>query len=693
MRTPTEDIEIRRFFVVAAAIATLAILVAGFFILRGRRPFVPRFGADVRRLVSAERIGETLEVLAKSPHRTGTPANAAAADEIARRLTAAGLKPWSDVHEVELWEPEALSLALTKPVARTFDLHERALPEDPATAVANEELPFLAYAPDADVEAPIVYAGFGAPADFAVLRKAGVDARGKIALVKAQGVCLGMKSLAAERAGAVGLLVYFEPRDQSDAKAPNPPGPPTNRWAAPRGTLLKHFLRPGDPRRAKAAGVDTQPKIPALAISQDVAEALLKEIGGPAPPADWKGLLEAPYTLGPGPARARMTVRGKTSRASLRNVLATISGGDPKGAPVVLGSHIDAWVYGAVDPSSGTAAVLEVATVLARLADRGWTPSRPIVFAFFDGEEFGMLGSTRWFETRLAGADLPALAFLVVDSAVRANAFHAGTTPGLRGPLAEALALVDDPDSGKPLQGSPGEPALPGFSNDAAPFLGFSATPVAELGFGRWTGGSHTLYDTATWLTRFGDPGFRRTAALARVAALYVGMLATPRFFPLRFTELSDFTNREIREIQGRNPASIGWVPQAARSLSRQIEGFEAGARAWDARTRASRGPGKDAGRFDRNVSLALNAFGAPGESFGRGCRLWGPSPETGCGAAGLPALEEAVRRGDRVAAGKEIDRLAAAFSRAREQLVVANLLADGGRPLARPASGGARRP
>src|SRR5512140_939312 len=278
MSPPAEDIEIRRFFVVAAAIATLAILVAGFFILRGRRPFVPRFGADVGKLVSAERIGETLEIIAKSPHRTGTPANAVAADEIARRLTAAGLKPWSDVHEVELWVPEALALALTKPVAKTFDLHERALAEDPATAVAKEELPFLAYAPDADVEAPVVYAGFGAPADFAVLRKAGVDVRGRIALVKAQGVCLGMKSLAAERAGAVGLLIYGEPRDQGNVKAPDPPGPPTNRSAAPRGTLLKYFLRPGDPRRAKAAGVDTQPKIPALAISQDVAEALLKEI-------------------------------------------------------------------------------------------------------------------------------------------------------------------------------------------------------------------------------------------------------------------------------------------------------------------------------------------------------------------------------------------------------------------------------
>ncbi len=680
MRTPTEDIEIRRVFVVAAAALTLAILVAGFFVLRGRRPFVSRFGADVQRLVSPARIGETVEVLAKRPHRAGTTANAAAADEIARRLTASGLKPWSDVHEVELWEPVALSLALTKPAARNFDLHERALAEDPATSVANEELPFLAYAPDGDVEAAVVYAGFGGPADFAVLRKAGVDVRGKIALVKAQGVCRGMKTLAAERAGAAGLLIYIEPRDQGIVKPSYPLGPSTNRWAASRGTLLKYFLRPGDPRRAKAAGVDTLPKIPALAISQDVAEALLKEMGGPAPPPDWKGLLDAPYSLGPGPARARMTVRGKTVRASLRNVFATIPGSDPKAAPVVLGSHIDAWVYGAVDPSSGTAAVLEVATVLAALADRGWTPSRPVVFAFFDGEEFGMLGSTRWLEARLAGAELPALAFVNVDSAVRANDFYASTTPGLRGPLAEVLALVNDPDSGKSLRESSGEPALPGFSSDAAPFLGFSATPVAELGFGRWYGSYHTLYDTVTWLKRFGDPGFRRTAALAHVGALYVGALATPRIFPLRFSEISDFTNREIREIQARHPASIAWIPQVARSLASQIEGFERSARAWDARALASRGPGKDAGRFDRSVSLALGAFGAPGDSFGRGCRLWGPSLETGCGTTALAELEEAIGRNDRAAAVREVGRLTNAFSTARDLLLVAERAAEGTR-------------
>ena len=188
-------------------------------------------------------------------------------------------------------------------------------------------------------------------------------------------------------------------------------------------------------------------------------------------------------------------------------------------------------------------------------------------------------------------------------------------------------------------------------------------------------------------MKRFGDPGFTRTATLGRILALYAGVLATPRFFPLRFGELADFASRQIRETQARHP-SIGWVPQIVRPLASQIDLFEAEARTWDARVRAARGPGKDAGRFDRLVSVALGAFATPAAAFGRGCRLWGPSAETGCGAAALPALEEAIGRNDRAATVKEVGRLAVAFSRARDQLALANRIAEGTKRPPRPTSG-----
>jgi N-acetylated-alpha-linked acidic dipeptidase len=675
----------------AAALAALfgvAALAALFLWWRGRRPFLDRWGRDAAGLVSAERIGTQIEVLSAKPHRSGTPANAAVATEVERRLASAGLKPWSDVHDANLWEPVSSSLALAGPGGHGIDLHERALPGDPATHVAPDELPFLAYAPDADLEAPLVYANFGAPEDYATLRKAGVDPRGKVAIVHAQGVCRGEKVVAAEREGVAALLVYVEPKDQGIVKPAYPEGPGPNPAAVSRGTLLKYFRRPGDPQRAKETGVDVLPKIPALAISAEAAEALLKEMTGPEPPKDWKGSLAAPYALGPGKARVRLTVRGRTVRARLRNVLASIPGADPKAPQVLVMGHYDAWVNGAVDPGSGAAVVLETAEVLARLADKGWRPTRGILFALWDGEEWGMLGSTAWLEAHLGSAGLPVAAAINVDSAARANDLYASLTPGLRGVLDEVLARVADPLSpGKTLAESAGAPALPGFSSDLAPFLGFTAVPGAELGFGRWYGAYHTLYDTPAYVAKISDPGFVRCAALAKAVALFAGALATPRVFPFRFGEVAAFTERELREIQARYPGTTGWLPAALRPLDTHFGPFQAAAAAWDAHARSREGASPDRVRADGLGGLAIASLGSGGV-FGRGCVLWGPSEATGCGATALPGVDDAVRRGDRTAVDREIARLSAAFSRSRDYLAAGDWTGRrrSSSPAARPA-------
>ena len=525
----------RRLAAVAALLAVAAVAVA-LYRWQTKRPFLDRWGADAVGLVSPARIGTQVEALSSRPHRSGTAANEAVAAEVERRLTAAGLKPWSDVHDADLWEPVALRLALAGPGGREADLHEREIPSDPATKVAKDELPFLAYSPDADVEAPLVYANFGAVEDYDALRKAGVDPRGKVALVHVQGVCRGEKIAAAERAGVAALLLYIEPKDQGIVKPAYPDGPGPHPAAVSRGSLLKYFRRPGDPRRSRELGVDVLPKVPALPISAETAQILLKEMTGPEPPKDWKGALDAPYALGGGKARARVTVRGHTVRAKLRNVLAAIPGADAKAPQVLLMGHYDAWVNGAIDPGTGAAVVLEAAEVLSRLVDEGWRPSRGVLFALWDGEEWGMFGSTAWLEAHLGSAGLPVAAAINVDSAARADDFYATVTPGLRGVFDEVLPRVADPITpGRTLAESAGKPALPGFSSDVAPFLGFTAVPAADLGFGRWYGAYHTLYDTPAYVSKIADPGSARSATLARVVTLFAGALATPRVFPFRF--------------------------------------------------------------------------------------------------------------------------------------------------------------
>ena len=493
-----------------------------------------------------------------------------------------------------------------------------------------------------------------------------------------QGVCRGEKVAAAERAGVAALLVYLEPKDQGVVKPAYPEGSGPHPAAASRGSLLKYFRRPGDPRRSKELGVDVLPKIPALAISAETAGALLKEMTGPEPPKDWKGSLDAPYALGPGKARVRITVRGRMVRAKLRNVLASIPGADAKAPPVLVMGHYDAWVNGAVDPGSGAAVVLEVADVLARLAEKGWRPARGVLFALWDGEEWGMLGSTAWVEAHLGTSGLPVAAAVNVDSGARANDLFATLTPGLRGVFDEVLPRVADPlSAGKTLADSAGQPALPGFSSDAAPFLGFTPVPAADLGFGRWYGAYHTLYDTPAYVAKIADPGFVRSAALARAVALFAGALATPRVFPFRFREVAGFAQRELREIKARYPGAMGWLPVALNPLDTQLSAFESAATAWDTFARSRSGGERDRARADGLAALAIASLGSRG-TFGRGCVLWGPSETAGCVATALPGLEEAVRRGDRAAAMREIDRLSVAFSRSRDYLVAGDWLGRG---------------
>jgi N-acetylated-alpha-linked acidic dipeptidase len=678
----------------AAALAALLVVAALATWLAWwswHRPFLDRWGGDAAGLVSARRIGTQIETLSARPHRSGTPANAAVAVEIERRLGSAGLKPWSDFHDADLWEPVALRLALTAPSAREIDLHEREMPGDPATHVARDELPFLAYSPDADLEAPLVFANSGAPEDYEALKSAGVDARGKVAIVHAQGVCGGGKVLAAERAGVAALLVYLEPNGQGAAGPALPEGAGPHP-AVSRGTLLKVFRRPGDPRRSKEQGVDVLPKIPALAISADAAEALLKEMGGPPPPVGWKGSLAAPYALGPGKARVHIGVRGRIVRARLQNVLASIPGEDPKAPQVLVMGHYDAWVNGAVDPGSGAAVVLETADVLSRLAEKGWKPARGVLFALWDGEEFGMLGSTAWLEAHLGSAGLPVAAAVDVDSAAGANDLSAGLTPGLKGVLDDVLARVADPlAAGKLLKETSGQPALPGFSGDAAPFLGFTSVPVAELGFGRGYGAKNTLYDTHAYVAKVADPDFVRCAALARAVVLFTGALATPRLFPFRFTEIAAFTGREVREIEARFPGAMGWLPAGLRPLDTHLSAFGAAAATWDAYARSRAGGARDRARADGLASLAIAALGSRG-GFGRGCVLWGPSETTGCGGRPLSGLDDAVRRGDRAAVAREVVRLGGAFSRARDYLVAGDWLGRGNVAKRESPAGGAER-
>lgn len=616
--------------------------------------------------ISPSRIGETIDTLAGRPHRAGTPENRKVGDRIQATLADAGLKTWAEESETTLEEPVEQHLFLD---GRELDVHERAFPQDPYTTAAAGDTPFFAYSPDADVQAQVVYANFGVREDYARLKELGIDVAGKIVLLRAQGICRGMKGVNAEEAGAAGMLLYPEPKDQGFRKPEYPEGPWLNPWTIMRGSMARFFVFPGDPldsQNLPRPGVI--PRIPSIPISGSLAAEILHAMKGTAAPEEWRGLLQTEYVVGPGPASVRLVIRGNLRRTNLRNLFALLPGSHPEEGTIVVGSHYDAWVYGAADPISGVATILECARVFARQAREGVRSRRSILFAFWDAEEYGMHGSAQWVRKNLVDGSFPLAAYINIDTAVRAHDFSSYIMPGLRAPMEDVLSQVRDPDSQLVLADIRPEYSLPGFSSDTTPFLGWSSAPVAELGFGRWYSVYHSMYDDPAWYRKFQDPGYRYTAALARILCLYLRNLSEASILPYRFNELEDYARAFLTEHK-----------QAPQMISLEVLRFGEAARHLEEIDKRSL-PEAAYSRINTTLLEATRVFSvrpAVG-SFGRASVLIGPSSNEGCSADPFAGLSEAMASNDPQRLKSEAARVQDAFYRSRLLLEKAARIADG---------------
>ncbi|MDL2716893.1 MAG: M28 family peptidase [Acidobacteriota bacterium] len=647
-----------------------AILVFGTLAACGRPDPLERRAARLESLVDARRIERTVGTLARVPHRAGSPAQRAVVHAAVEALRAYGLETTVAAHTADLPEPVEASLVVEGSAGRAFDLTEHALPGDPYSEAAPREIPYFAWAPDGDVSARVVYANHGAREDYERLRQAGVSVKGSIVLARSQGVCRAMKSLLAEDEGARALLLYPERRDLGIVKPDFPAGPYLNPWTVQRGSMLRYFLRPGDPDCAAGREIPRlRPVLPALPVSETVAKDLLGRVEGAAAPEDWTGWLKVPYRLGATRETVRLRTRSRTEARILFNVTATLAGRRPGAAAVVVGGHTDAWVNGAVDPVSGAAVVLETAAALSALAKEGWKPERDVVFALFDGEEYGMLGSTRWVEQRLVAHAAPLSAFLYVDSSVRALDFMADASPGLTESLDGTLRRVVDPVSGHLLLAVRPVVQFPGFSGDTSPFLGLGGVPSAQLGFGRRTYAQyHSAYDDPYLLGKVLDPGYVMSATLARILTLWTSVLAESPEPPWRLSEVATFLTDELSKL------GLARLPRRSEVFAAVVR-LRLAARQWEsldaARRRAS------AQRTEPFLLEAMAAFLDPAETeFARRNLLLGPSAETGCGTETLPGLRRALRGDGRVEA--ETGRLLRALKTAEEKLREAVRIAAG---------------
>jgi N-acetylated-alpha-linked acidic dipeptidase len=489
------------------------VAVGYFFLQNSNEEDLDDFAAELESLVQTSSVSENMEFLASKPHRAGTPENHRVGDRIISELKSMGAKVWTEQHTVSLPQPGKASLVLTAPSIQEIDFLEKPIDGDPYSTISANEPPFFAYVADTDVEGEVIYANFGDRQDYQRFKDQNISLKGKIALVRTQGSCRGMKQLVAEEEGLGALLLYTEPKDQGFKKPSYPQGPNIHPWVAQRGSMLKFFLYPGDPNTPiEDKKENTLPGVPALPITPVAGETILKSLEG-STIEEWKGWMNNSYRTGPGPGRVRLTYTSQNKQMQIRNIFSVLPGMNPGDPPLIVSTHYDAWVYGASDPASGTAVVLEVAKALSELQKKGWRPQRDILFAFWDAEEYGMIGSTRWVTDHLDQARRVGNV-LYIDS-VRGPMFRATVVPGMRGILDDVLRRFKDPNTGKSILDFHLAYEMPGFSDDTIPFSNLAGAPVAQLNYGIHYSMYHSIYDNLAWMKKFGDPGYAYALLLA----------------------------------------------------------------------------------------------------------------------------------------------------------------------------------
>jgi len=653
----------------------------------------------LQSLPSSESYGKHLRFLTAEPHQTGTPRNMLLADYVRDRFLEYGLEEVSfhDTPALMTYGKEA-SLEIVAPDRLPLRLVEDPHPPDGDSHLYDDpaQVPFHGYAPSGNVEGEVVYANGGAPEDFVLLDRMGVSVRGRIVLMRYSEPYSyrGTKLYEAERRGAAGTILFSDPEDDGAGRGsvyPEGPWGPLShmQW----GAVIYDWLGPGEPftfhwkQEPDGAWVEGRkrdkqlPRLPSLPLSAGNASLILNRLKGPRAPESWQGGLPIPYRIGPGPAAVHLRTVNEEKIGTLRNVLGLLRGSDEPDRLVILGNHRDAWIYGAVDPSSGTAALLETARTLGAAAKRGLRPRRTIVFANWDGEE-QLLGGSTQFAVDHRGALLEqAVAYVNVDSGVAGGELEAGATPALADFVRQAAASVRDPKSGESLLAawearSPERRAKVGTIVGATDYTAFQehlGISCIDLAFGGPYGVYHSMYDDYFWMSTIGDPGFRYGAALSRLWSVMAWRLANAPLLPMRYSEYARRVQEHLREIEtkgsgGRRALRLDEARAAAQRWEQAATGFETAAAARSARDVAA-APAAPPPAFRAVNDLLMQVersltepHGLEGRSFYRHL-IYAPQPTYR--EEVLPRLWEAIERGEtRRLPGHERE-LVAAFDRA----------------------------
>ena len=694
-----------------------------------------RLEDEFDRRLSTSNLDAWMQRMAAVPHWVGTEAGAENARWIRDQFASWGYEARIETYQVLFPYPRVRLLQMTAPEPFTAALEAVPVEGDPYTAQGGALLPsYNAFSRDGDVESELVFVNYGIPSDYEELEKLGIDVRGKIVLAKYAGSWRGIKPKLAAEKGAIGCIIYSDPKDdgyyQGDVY---PEGAFKNATGVQRGSVMDMPLYPGDVLTPGYAAVQnaerldredapTITKIPVLPISYADAEPLLKALGGPVAPDSWRGAMPLTYHIGPGPAKVRLKLEFEWSLRPAHNVIATLKGADYPDEWIIRGNHHDAWVHGASDPVSGMVALMEEARVVGELAKKGDRPKRTLVYCAWDAEEPGLIGSTEWVEDHLTELKQKAVAYINSDGNGR-GFLRAGGSHSLQTLVSEVAGAVTDPQTGVSVKersvardlvrGGTDvfELSALGSGSDYTPFIQHAGIASLNLGFGGENAGGeyHTIYDTYSHYSRFKDPGFQYGVALARVAGRLVLRLANAEVLPLDFgpwqTTLEQYakevmkTADDLREqtekhntLVARNafvlaadptkpfkaPTAEAKVPfldfaplqNALAATAEQVKLLKTK----NAQALSAAQRRELNGLLKQAEQQLINPEGLPRRGWYRH-QIYAPGFYTGYGVKTLPGVREAIEQRDWEEAGQQIERLAQTLQGMAEYLQKMNTL------------------
>ena len=666
---------------------------------------------EMKAAPSATLAEADFDVMTAEPHHTGSPYEIKLADYVSDQFTRFGLEPAKYEYSVLLPWPGRRRIDVVAPDAFRLQVDEEKIRGDQWADKPGILPAYNAYSPSGDVTGEIVYVNYGIPADYETLAKLGIDVKGRIVLARYGGSWRGIKPKVAAEHGAIACIIYSDPHEDGYFQGEVYPDGPFRGWGMiQRGSVMDMPRYPGDPStpgRPSKAGVErlamdkieTFAPIPVQPMSYRDGVELLKRLKGPVAPEAWRGALPITYRIGPGPAKIHMNLQMEYAQRRLINVVGRLTGAAAPDEWIIVGSHRDAWTFGASDSVSGHVSMMSVARAMGDMMKTGWRPRRSVLFVSWDGEEQGLLGSTEWVEDLATELRAKAAIYVNRDAGAGGLDFSGSAVHSLT-PFLHELAQSIQPDGasktlydgwlerareqapardGQPMLRAPAVGAL-GSGSDYTAFLDHIGVASLDMGLnGRGGDGSyHSTYDNPTWFKKYIDPQFKFSVLAAQVTGVALLRLADAELLPFDYEaygrQILEYVNDiEQQAVQAsvENAKTIDFV-----GLKASAEAFaKAGA---DVRARGDAllvqgQPGAAAlAEINRRLIMAerdlIEPSGLPDRPWYRHV-IYAPGLYTGYGVKTIPGVREAVDAGNYARAAAQATLVVRALQRATRTL------------------------